>query len=100
MGQSVKRHGAGQGTALPVSAVAGGLPELFSAHFLGVEVVTDLLKQDVPREDVKYLAGHSEDDPDSRSPAQAGDAEYRGADFDLSGCAPGRLDQPFQFGRW
>ena len=36
-----------------------GLPELFSPHSFRVAVVTDLLKQDVPLEDVQYLAGHS-----------------------------------------
>ena len=35
-----------------------GLPELFSPHSFRVAVVTDLLKQDVPLEDVQYLAGH------------------------------------------
>jgi site-specific recombinase XerD len=36
-----------------------GLPHLFSPHSFRVTVVTDLLKQDVPLEDVQYLAGHS-----------------------------------------
>lgn len=36
-----------------------GLPALFSPHSFRVAVVTDLLKQDVPLEDVQYLAGHS-----------------------------------------
>jgi site-specific recombinase XerD len=36
-----------------------GLPELFSPHSFRVAVVTDLLRQDVPLEDVQYLAGHS-----------------------------------------
>ncbi len=36
-----------------------GLSELFSPHSFRVAVVTDLLKQDVPLEDVQYLAGHS-----------------------------------------
>jgi site-specific recombinase XerD len=36
-----------------------GLPEMFSPHSFRVAVVTDLLKQDVPLEDVQYLAGHS-----------------------------------------
>src|SRR4051812_47961728 len=35
------------------------LPEVFSPHSFRVAVVTDLLKQDVPLEDVQYLAGHS-----------------------------------------
>jgi integrase/recombinase XerD len=39
--------------------VDAGLPELFSPHSFRVAVVTDLLKQDVPLEDVQYLAGHS-----------------------------------------
>ena len=36
-----------------------GLPVLFSPHSFRVTVVTDLLSQDVPLEDVQYLAGHS-----------------------------------------
>jgi len=36
-----------------------GLPELFSPHSFRVTVVTDLLNQNVPLEDVQYLAGHS-----------------------------------------
>jgi integrase/recombinase XerD len=36
-----------------------GLPELFSPHSFRVTVVTDLLSQNVPLEDVQYLAGHS-----------------------------------------
>ncbi len=36
-----------------------GLPHLFSPHSFRVTVVTDLLKQNVPLEDVQYLAGHS-----------------------------------------
>ena len=36
-----------------------GLPELFSPHSFRIAVVTDLLKQDVPLEDLQYLAGHS-----------------------------------------
>jgi site-specific recombinase XerD len=36
-----------------------GLPDVFSPHSFRVAVVTDLLKQDVPSEDVQYLAGHS-----------------------------------------
>ena len=35
------------------------LPVLFSPHSFRVTVVTDLLSQDVPLEDVQYLAGHS-----------------------------------------
>lgn len=37
-----------------------GLPDIFSPHSFRVTVVTDLLKQDVPLEDVQYLAGHSD----------------------------------------
>ena len=37
-----------------------GLPELLSPHSFRVLVVTDLLSQDVPLEDVQYLAGHSD----------------------------------------
>ena len=36
-----------------------GLPEIISPHSFRVMVVTDLLGQDVPMEDVQYLAGHS-----------------------------------------
>jgi integrase/recombinase XerD len=36
-----------------------GLPHLFSPHSFRVTVVTDLLNQNVPLEDVQHLAGHS-----------------------------------------
>ena len=36
-----------------------GLPEIISPHSFRVMVVTDLLSQNVPMEDVQYLAGHS-----------------------------------------
>ena len=36
-----------------------GLPSVFSPHSFRVLVVTDLLSQDVPIEDVQYLAGHA-----------------------------------------
>ena len=36
-----------------------GLPALFSPHSFRVTVVTDLLNQNVPLEDVQYLAGHA-----------------------------------------
>ena len=36
-----------------------GLPQMFSPHSFRVMVVTDLLSQGVPMEDVQYLAGHS-----------------------------------------
>ena len=36
-----------------------GLPELFSPHSFRVTVVTDLLNQNVPLEDVQQLAGHA-----------------------------------------
>ena len=35
------------------------LPPIFSPHSFRVLVVTDLLAQDVPLEDVQYLAGHA-----------------------------------------
>ena len=38
---------------------AAGLPEILSPHSFRVLVVTDLLGQNVPLEDVQYLAGHS-----------------------------------------
>lgn len=37
-----------------------GLPTIFSPHSFRVCTLTDLLKQDVPREDVQYLAGHAD----------------------------------------
>jgi site-specific recombinase XerD len=36
-----------------------GLSDLFSPHSFRVTVVTDLLNQNVPLEDIQYLAGHS-----------------------------------------
>ena len=36
-----------------------GLPEILSPHSFRVLVVTDLLSQNVPLEDVQYLAGHA-----------------------------------------
>ena len=36
-----------------------GLPEIITPHSFRVMVVTDLLGQNVPMEDVQYLAGHS-----------------------------------------
>ncbi|MGD0297930.1 MAG: tyrosine-type recombinase/integrase [Bryobacteraceae bacterium] len=36
-----------------------GLPDLFSPQSFRVTVVTDLLNQNIPLEDVQYLAGHS-----------------------------------------
>ena len=36
-----------------------GLPEIITPHSFRVMVVTDLLGQDIPMEDVQYLAGHS-----------------------------------------
>jgi len=36
-----------------------GMPDLFSPHSFRVTVVSDLLNQNVPLEDVQYLAGHS-----------------------------------------
>ncbi len=38
---------------------AAGLPEILSPHSFRVPVVTDLHSQNVPLEDVQYLAGHS-----------------------------------------
>src|SRR5512144_3419836 len=37
-----------------------GLPGPFSPHSFRVTTVTDLLEQNVPLEDVQYLAGHSD----------------------------------------
>ncbi len=39
---------------------AAGLPRHFSPHSFRVTTVTDLLEQNVPLEDVQYLAGHSD----------------------------------------
>jgi integrase/recombinase XerD len=39
--------------------VDAGLPHLFSPHSFRVTVVTDLLNQKVPLDDVQHLAGHS-----------------------------------------
>ncbi len=36
-----------------------GLPEIISPHSFRGMVVTDLLSQNVPMEDVQYLAGHT-----------------------------------------
>ena len=38
---------------------AAGLPEILSPHSCRVLMVTDLLSQNVPLEDVQYLAGHA-----------------------------------------
>ena len=38
---------------------AASLPELLSSHSFRVLVVTDLLSQNVPLEDIQYLAGHA-----------------------------------------
>ena len=38
---------------------AAGLPEILSPHSFHVLVVMDLLSQNVPLEDVQYLAGHA-----------------------------------------
>ena len=69
---------------------AAGLPGHFSPHSFRVTTVTDLLEQNVPLEDVQYLAGHS--DPrttriyDRRR--RQGHAEHRRADLDLTGIIP------------
>ena len=39
---------------------AAGLPGQFSPHSFRVATVTDLLEQNVPREDVQHLAGHAD----------------------------------------
>ena len=51
----------------------GGLPEIISPHSFRVLVVTDLLSQNVPMEDVQYLAGHSNPQT-TRLGVQAGQA--------------------------
>ena len=35
------------------------LPEILSSHSFRILVVTDLLSQNVPMQDVQYLAGHA-----------------------------------------
>jgi integrase/recombinase XerD len=63
-----------------------GLPGLFSPHSFRVTVVTDLLNQNVPLEDVQYLAGHASPTTTrvyDRAPAQ-GHPEYRRANSHLS----------------
>ena len=37
-----------------------GLSSQFSPHSFRVCTLTDLLKQEIPREDVQYLAGHAD----------------------------------------
>jgi integrase/recombinase XerD len=37
-----------------------GMPLLYSPHSFRVTTITDLLEQNVPREDVQHLAGHSD----------------------------------------
>ena len=44
----------------PKPKKAAGLPTHFSPHSFRVTTVTDLLEQNVPLEDVQYLAGHSD----------------------------------------
>lgn len=39
---------------------AAGLPTRYSPHSFRVTVITDLLTQGVPREDVQYLADHAD----------------------------------------
>ena len=39
---------------------SAGLSDLFSPHSFRVAVVTDLLSQNIPLEDVQYLAGHAD----------------------------------------
>jgi integrase/recombinase XerD len=37
-----------------------GMPLLYSPHSFRVTTITDLLEQNVPREDVQHLAGHAD----------------------------------------
>lgn len=39
---------------------AAGLPGTYSPHSFRVTTITDLLEQNVPLEDVQYLAGHAD----------------------------------------
>ena len=64
------------------------MPGHFSPHSFRVTTVTDLLEQNVPLEDVQYIAGHS--DPRTtriydRRRCKV-DVEYCGADLDLTGA--------------
>jgi site-specific recombinase XerD len=38
----------------------GAMPLLYSPHCFRVTTITDLLEQNVPREDVQHLAGHAD----------------------------------------
>jgi Phage integrase family len=75
-----------------------GLPDLFSPHSFRVTVVTDLFNQNVPLEDVRYLAGHASPTTTpvyDRRRAQ-GHPQYRRADFCLGGrsrCDRSRASQ-------
>ena len=55
---------------------AAGLPGHFSPHSFRVTTVTDLLEQNVPLEDVQYLAGHA--DPRTTRIYDRGGARSRG----------------------
>ena len=71
-----------------------GLPPVFSPHSFRVLVVTDLLSQDVPLEDVQYLAGHANPRTtqiyDRRRPARH--PQYCGEDFRVRGSDRGDRD--------
>jgi hypothetical protein len=64
-----------------------GLPDLFSPHSFHVTVVTDLLNQNVPLEDVQYLTGHAR--PRRHASMTGAGArvtpQYRRANFYLGG---------------
>jgi hypothetical protein len=40
-----------------------GLPLLYSPRSFRVTIITDLLEQNVPREDVRHMAGHADAAP-------------------------------------
>lgn len=51
--------GLAEQTMLKRRVKAAGLPEILSPHSFRNLVVTDILSQNVPLEDVQYLAGHA-----------------------------------------
>lgn len=62
------------------------LPLLYSPHSFRITTITDLLEQNVPREDVHHMAGACDaraSGLDDRRKAE-GEEEYRGEDFRVS----------------
>ena len=67
---------------------AAGLPGRFSPHSFRVATVTDLLEQNVPLEDVQYLAGHA--DPRTTRIYDRGEGRSPGTSWSGSRSEPGR----------